>query len=210
VRRDYELGFILHPEVSEERTRSILDRIEQIVTQHNGQVVRVNHWGRRRLAYPIQHHRDGTYVFVDMIAPPETLPELDRILKVSEEVLRHLIKRRDPRVVQKEREAHTAAAAAAATASPAAPTTTIAETAPAGAPEAAPTETTGAEAVEAALTKEVEQPATADVSEGSSESSESPESPSESPEAEAPALSPEELEGAPPALAEHPAGESEG
>ena len=117
--RDYELGFILNPEVSEEQSRAILERIEQIVNNHDGQVVKVNQWGRRRLAYPIQHHRDGNYVFIDMILTPETVLELDRSLKVSEEVLRHLITRRDPKAVQKEREeraereARAAAAAAA-------------------------------------------------------------------------------------------------
>jgi small subunit ribosomal protein S6 len=72
--------------------------------------MRVNQWGRRRLAYPIQHHREGFYVFVDMVLTPETVSELDRTLKVSEEVIRHLIKLRDPKTVQKEREARANAA----------------------------------------------------------------------------------------------------
>jgi small subunit ribosomal protein S6 len=113
VRRDYELGFILNPEVSEEQTRAILERIEQIVKNYDGQVVKVNQWGRRRLAYPIEHHRDGYYVFIDMILTPETVLELDRFLKVSEEVMRHMVKRRDPKAVQKEREEREARAAAA-------------------------------------------------------------------------------------------------
>ena len=104
MRRDYELGFILNPEVSEEQTSAMLERIEKIVKNHDGQVVQVNQWGRRRLAYPIEHHRDGYYVFIDMILTPETVLELDRTLKVSEEVMRHLVKRRDPKAVQKERE----------------------------------------------------------------------------------------------------------
>jgi small subunit ribosomal protein S6 len=112
VTRDYELGFILQPEVNEEQTRAILDRVEQVVTNHGGQVVRVNQWGRRRLAYPIQRNRDGFYVFIDMILTPESVIELDRTLKVSEDVLRHMIKRRDPKTVQREREARAAAAAA--------------------------------------------------------------------------------------------------
>jgi len=118
VRRDYELGFILNPEVSEEQTSAILERIEKIVKNYDGQVVKVNQWGRRRLAYPIEHHRDGNYVFIDMILTPETVLELDRTLKVSEEVMRHLVKRRDPKAVQKEREEREereARAAAAAT-----------------------------------------------------------------------------------------------
>src|SRR5260221_14713771 len=97
----------------------MLERVEQIVSNYDGQVVRVNRWGGRRLAYPIQHHRDGYYVFFDMILPPETVLELDRTMKVSEEVLRPLIKRRDPIPVQKDREPRAAAAAQAP--APAAP-----------------------------------------------------------------------------------------
>lgn len=115
--RDYELGFILSPEVIEEQTRGILNRVEQIVAARGGQVVRVNQWGRRRMAYPIEHHRDGYYIFVDMMAAPETINELERSLRVSEEVLRHLITKRDPKAVQKEREAYATQAAQAAQAS---------------------------------------------------------------------------------------------
>jgi small subunit ribosomal protein S6 len=123
VSRDYELGFILNPEVSEEETRSILDRVEQIVANYDGQVFKVNHWGRRRLAYPIDHHRDGYYIFIDMILTPEAVAEIERTLRVSEIVLRYMMKRRDPKTVQKEREARAAVAAAQAEATnqPAAP-----------------------------------------------------------------------------------------
>jgi small subunit ribosomal protein S6 len=120
VRRDYELGFILNPEVSEDETRTLLERVEQIVATYGGQIVKINQWGRRRLAYPIERHRDGFYVFIDMILTPETVAELERTLTVSEIVLRHMVKRRDPKAAQKEREereereARAAAAAAAA------------------------------------------------------------------------------------------------
>jgi len=114
VSRDYELGVIFSPEVSEEETRSLLDRIDQIVANHGGQVVRVNQWGRRRLAYPIERHRDGIYVFIDMILTPETVSEIERTLKVSEVVLRHMTRIRDAKAVQREREEREARAAAAA------------------------------------------------------------------------------------------------
>lgn len=152
--RDYELGFILNPEVNEEQTRAILERIEQIVSNYGGQVMRVNQWGRRRLAYPIERNRDGFYVFIDMILTPETVSELDRTLKVSEEVLRHLIKRRDPKAVQKEREARAAANAQAE-----------------AAPEAE--EHTEGEA-EAAEVEEVAVPEVPEVPEGAEEESEAP------------------------------------
>lgn len=153
--RDYELGFILAPEVNEEQTRGILGRVGQIVAARGGEIVRVNHWGRRRMAYPIEHHRDGYYVFVDMIAAPETITELERSLRVSEEVLRHLITRRDPRTAQKEREA--AANAAATVAATPTPAPTAEEAAPAPEPaaeEVAPAE----EAEQAALEEEAAPP----------------------------------------------------
>jgi len=124
VSRDYELAFILNPEVNEEQTRGMLDRVEQIVANYGGQIVKVSQWGRRRLAYPIERHRDGFYVFIDMILTPETVVELERTLKVSEIVLRHMVRKRDPKAVQKEREdreARTAAANAPATPEAAAP-----------------------------------------------------------------------------------------
>ena len=114
MRRDYELGFILNPEVSEEQSNAILERIQQIVNNHDGQVVRINQWGRRRLAYPIQHQRDGFYVFFDMILTPETVFELDRTMNVTEEVLRHIIIKRDHKIAQQEREEREARAAAQA------------------------------------------------------------------------------------------------
>jgi small subunit ribosomal protein S6 len=156
VKRDYELGFILSPEVSEEETRSILDRLGQIVAQYSGQVVKVNQWGRRRLAYPIERHRDGYYVFIDMILTPEIVTELERTLKVSEIVLRYMLTRRDPKAVQKEREEREerearAAAAAAAKAEAAQPE--------AAQPEVVEPETVQPEAVEPVTSEETPAPA---------------------------------------------------
>ena len=141
MKRDYELGFILNPEVSEEEVRAMLDRIERVVTSNDGQIVKVNQWGRRRLAYPIERHRDGLYTFIDMILTPESVIELERTLKVSEIVLRHMVRRRDAKIVQKEREERAereereAKAAAAANASAPAP---AAEPAPVAEVEAEP------------------------------------------------------------------------
>ena len=59
--RDYELGIIINPDVGEEQARAIVERISQSIINNGGQVVRVNAWGRRRMMYPIQHHRDGLY-----------------------------------------------------------------------------------------------------------------------------------------------------
>jgi small subunit ribosomal protein S6 len=97
--RDYELGIVVSPEASEEQTKGILDRVTQIIQTSGGQVVKLHPWGRRRLAYPIERHRDGLYFFLDLSLAPQTVLEIDRNLKVSEEVIRHMIVKRDPRAV---------------------------------------------------------------------------------------------------------------
>jgi small subunit ribosomal protein S6 len=137
--RDYELGIIINPDVGEEQARAIVERISQAIINNGGQVVRVNGWGRRRLMYPIQHHRDGLYYFFDLIMPTAAVVEIERGLRVNEDVVRHLMKARDPKVVAQQRqraleedraaeEARArAAAAAAAAAQPAAAAPTAEE-----------------------------------------------------------------------------------
>ncbi len=102
--RDYDLGLIINPEAGDEQARAIVDRVTTAVAGTGGQVVRVNAQGRRRLAYPIDHHRDGLYFFFDLIMPPEGVTELDRLLRVNEDVVRHLILVRDARVVAQQRQ----------------------------------------------------------------------------------------------------------
>ncbi|HLY52701.1 MAG TPA: 30S ribosomal protein S6, partial [Steroidobacteraceae bacterium] len=97
--RDYDLGMIINPEVGDEQARAIVDRVTNTVTANGGQVVRVNAVGRRRLAYPIERHRDGLYFFFDLMLQPASVAELERTLHVNEDVIRHLMLLRDPRVV---------------------------------------------------------------------------------------------------------------
>jgi small subunit ribosomal protein S6 len=112
--RDYELGIVVNPDVGDEQARAIVERITHVIAAHEGQVVRVNAVGRRRLAYPIDRHRDGLYFYFDLILEPESVAEIERSLRVNEEIIRHLILVRDPRVVaqQREREAEAQAQAA--------------------------------------------------------------------------------------------------
>ncbi|HEX2350790.1 MAG TPA: 30S ribosomal protein S6 [Ktedonobacterales bacterium] len=102
--RDYELGIVINPEIGDEQARSLVERVTTIITNHSGQVVRVNAWGRRRLAYPIQRFRDGLYFFFDLILEPSTIAEIERNLRVNEDIIRHLLKVRDPRVVAQQRQ----------------------------------------------------------------------------------------------------------
>jgi small subunit ribosomal protein S6 len=101
--RDYELGIVLDPETPDEQARAIVERITTAVTSQGGVVVRINAWGRRRLAYPIEHHRDGLYYFFDLQLPPASVVEIERLIGVNEDIIRHLMKARDPRVIGDER-----------------------------------------------------------------------------------------------------------
>lgn len=111
--RDYDLGIIINPDVGDEQARAIVDRVTQTITANDGQVVRVNAVGRRRLAYPIDRHRDGLYFFFDFTMAPEAASELERTLRVNESVIRQLLLVRDPRFVaqQRQREAEAEAQA---------------------------------------------------------------------------------------------------
>ncbi|MGO8946237.1 MAG: 30S ribosomal protein S6 [Ktedonobacterales bacterium] len=112
--RDYELGIVVNPDVGDEQARSIVERITHVIAAHEGEVVRVNAVGRRRLAYPIDHHRDGLYFYFDLVLDPPSVAEIERSLRVNEDIIRHLVLVRDPRVVaqQRAREAEAQAQAA--------------------------------------------------------------------------------------------------
>jgi small subunit ribosomal protein S6 len=89
--RDYELVVILNPEIGDDVVGDSLERLNQSVTSRGGEVVDVNHWGRRRLAYPIKRHFEGNYVVSQIKLDPGQVPDLESSLRISEEVIRHLI-----------------------------------------------------------------------------------------------------------------------
>ena len=93
--RRYELMLVFGPDSPDDRISAIIDRTTRQVTADGGQIIKVAPWGRRRLAYPIDRHREGAYHIVVFEAPSTTIAELERGLLITEEVLRHLIVRQD-------------------------------------------------------------------------------------------------------------------
>ncbi len=91
--RRYELMLVLRPDAPDERAAAVIDRTTRHVVASGGQIVKVAPWGRRRLAYPIDRHRDGSYHIVVFEAPPEAIAELERSLQITEDVLRYLVTR---------------------------------------------------------------------------------------------------------------------
>ena len=93
--RRYELMLVFRPDAPDDRIAAIIDRTTRQITADGGQIVKVAPWGRRRLAYPIDRHREGAYHIVVFEAPTTTIAELERGLLITEEVLRHLVIRQD-------------------------------------------------------------------------------------------------------------------
>ena len=93
--RQYELMYIVSPDVTEDDVAQLHTRVEEIVQQLGGGVDKTENWGRRRLAYEIRRHREGTYVVELVSGPASMLAELDRRLRVMDQLLRHLVVRVD-------------------------------------------------------------------------------------------------------------------
>ena len=93
--RRYELMLVIRPDVADDRSQAVVDRTTRQIVAAGGQIVKVAPWGRRRLAYPIDRHREGSYHIVLFEAPSEAISELEHSLLITEEVLRHLVTRAD-------------------------------------------------------------------------------------------------------------------
>ena len=89
--RDYELVLIISPEVVEEKFDATIDNVSQFVTEKGGTISNIDRWGKRRLAYPIEHFMEGSYVLTRFRLKPALSKELEVNLQISEEVLRHLL-----------------------------------------------------------------------------------------------------------------------
>ncbi len=97
----YEVMFIIIPELDEEQVENTISRFHTIIERTGGEPGDVNHWGRRKLAYEIDYRTDGYYVVVEFTAGERTLVELKRILRVSDDVLRHMIVKLPPTYAHK-------------------------------------------------------------------------------------------------------------
>ncbi len=89
--RDYELVLIISPEVGEERFDTVINNVSQFITGKGGITSDVEQWGRKRLAYPIKHFEEGSYVLTRFKLKPTLSKELEATLQISEEILRHLL-----------------------------------------------------------------------------------------------------------------------
>lgn len=93
--RKYEVVFILRPDLDEEKNAAVIDKFKGLIESHGGEILKLDKWGKRRLAYEVKDLREGFYIIVHMNAEPKVAAELDRVFKITDEVLRHIIVRED-------------------------------------------------------------------------------------------------------------------
>ncbi|MEO7653433.1 MAG: 30S ribosomal protein S6, partial [Bryobacteraceae bacterium] len=121
--------FIIKPESTEEEIDQVIETMKGVVTAAEGTVDKIDKWGKRRLAYRVDKHREGSYVLMQFTAGPQTVKEFERKLRVTDSVIKFLtvridetLKRLEKRKKQREKRAHRRA-----TAVPAAPQPSVAQ-----------------------------------------------------------------------------------
>lgn len=89
----YELVYIVRPTVDEQALAGVNERVERFITANGGEITHRDDWGKRRLAYPVSRFSEGFYSVLKLNLPPTAVRELERTLKLTEEVLRYLVVR---------------------------------------------------------------------------------------------------------------------
>jgi small subunit ribosomal protein S6 len=93
--RKYELVYVVSPDATDDQVAELHTQVESIIQRMNGQLEKTDNWGRRKLAYEIGRHKEGTYVLEVINGDGELMKEIDRRLKVSDLIIRHLVVRVD-------------------------------------------------------------------------------------------------------------------
>jgi small subunit ribosomal protein S6 len=91
----YEVLYILKPELDEETTSTTIEKFSTLINNNGGEVVSVDKWGKRRLAYEIDDRREGIYTLVNFKGVGATAKELERVFKITDSVLRYLVTRKE-------------------------------------------------------------------------------------------------------------------
>lgn len=93
--RQYELILILQPDLDEESTKEVLDRVKTMITTQDGEIQKTDHWGLKSLAYEIRDFREGNYVYMEVTFSPEFGTEFKQNLRYVEPVIRYMLTRID-------------------------------------------------------------------------------------------------------------------
>ena len=89
--RSYELMILLDPNLQEEESSSLTEKIQKTITSNHGRTIKVSPWGKRKLAYELKGLLEANYVVIDFELEPENIAKLERTLKLNEKIVRYLI-----------------------------------------------------------------------------------------------------------------------
>lgn len=90
VINEYEIVIIIRPDLDEAAIQEVANKIESVITDNQGQILVKDDWGQRKLAYPIKKHLKGHYFVISFIAPPELITELERRVRITDDIIRFL------------------------------------------------------------------------------------------------------------------------
>jgi small subunit ribosomal protein S6 len=88
--RNYEMMYILRPDLSEEQVQQVIDQYRNLLKEYQAEEIEVKIWGKRRLAYPIKKYQDGIYILMDYRADGKQVAPLERAMRLGEDVIRYL------------------------------------------------------------------------------------------------------------------------
>lgn len=89
--RKYEVMYIIRPSIEEEAQKALIERFNEVLTEKGAEITEAKEWGKRRLAYEINDFRDGFYMVLKVNSNPEAIQEFERLAKISEDIIRHIV-----------------------------------------------------------------------------------------------------------------------
>ena len=89
--RKYEVMYIIRPDLDQEPTKELVEKFQNLITNNGGEVEKLQEMGKRRLAYEIEDYNDGYYVLINFQSEPNVVAELERVLRITDGVIRYLI-----------------------------------------------------------------------------------------------------------------------
>ncbi len=98
MKRLFEIGFIVTPDITEEEAEAVVQGVMSLLEKAQASVEKLDSWGRRRLAYPIEKHQEGLYTFIKVELDSTEVAAIERRLKLNEKVIRYLILRLDDKL----------------------------------------------------------------------------------------------------------------
>ncbi|HHU70061.1 MAG TPA: 30S ribosomal protein S6 [Thermoanaerobacterales bacterium] len=93
--RDYETLYIINPTLEEDEIKNVVEKFKTLIQKNGGEVTDINEWGKRRLAYTVKNMNEGYYVLMQFKAEPAVVQDLERVFKITDEVIRYLITKQE-------------------------------------------------------------------------------------------------------------------